>query len=292
MEQKFDVSIVIVNYKVRELVRRLLISIFTYTKEVSYEVFVVDNASNDGTADMLKHEFPEVHFIVNNQNLGFAKANNQAIKQASGRHVLLLNPDTELIEDTVSTLVLFADSHADAGVIGSHILNPDRTTQKSVLAFPTPCSQALIMLKLHHVFPKVTCLKNYFRDSFDSAETQQVDQVMGSAFLMTRRALEKFAGLDELYFIWFEEVDYCKVVKDAGLQVWYVANTVLIHHGGQSFAQVFAPKKQAFFNESLAKYMKKHFGIAAWLLIQCLRPFSMALAWGVGILGMKRKKYA
>jgi GT2 family glycosyltransferase len=292
MEQQYDLTIVIVNYKVRDLVRRLLFSIETYVHGISYEVFLVDNASNDGIIEMATQEFPEVQVIANTENLGFAKANNQAIKRSKGRHILLLNPDTELIENTPESLVRFADEHPNAGVVGCKILNPDRTVQKSVLQFPTPLSQALIMLKLHHVLPKVGAIQRYFYDAFDGTKTQVVAQVMGSAFLMTRKALDRFPGLDERYFIWFEEVDYCKTVDDAGMEVWYVAETALVHHGGQSFAQVLAPKKQRFFNTSLAQYMEKHFGRGAWLLIKTLDPFSMALAWGVGVLGLRRKKYA
>lgn len=292
MNQEYDLTIIIVNYKVPELVRRLLLSVETYVHGISYEVFLVDNASNDGVIEMVKQEFPEVQVIANTENLGFAKANNQAIKRAKGRHVLLLNPDTELIENMPAALVRFADEHPNAGVVGCKILNPDRTVQKSVLRFPTPLSQALIMLKLHHAFPKVGAVQRYFNDAFDGAKTQVVEQVMGSAFLMTRKALDRFSGLDERYFIWFEEVDYCKTVHDAGMEVWYVAETALVHHGGQSFAQVFAPKKQRFFNTSLAQYMEKHFGRGAWLLIKILDPLSMALAWGVGLLGLRRKKYA
>ncbi len=292
MDHQYDLTIVIVNYKVCDLVRRLLLSVETYVHGISYEVFLVDNASNDGVIEMAKQEFPEVQVIANTENLGFAKANNQAIKRAKGRHLLLLNPDTELIENMPAALVRFADEHSNAGVVGCKILNPDRTVQKSVLRFPMPLSQALIMLKLHHALPTVGVVQRYFNDAFDGAKTQVVEQVMGSAFLMTRKALDRFSGLDERYFIWFEEVDYCKTVHDAGMEVWYIANTSLVHHGGQSFAQVFAPKKQRFFNTSLAQYMEKHFGRGAWLLIKILDPLSMALAWGVGLLGLRRKKYA
>ncbi len=285
-----DVSIVIVNYKVKPLVLRLLLSIRTHVR-TPHEVFVVDNASGDGIAEDMKRDFPEIIFIGNSVNRGFAAANNQAMAEAKGRHVLLLNPDTELIEDCVTPLVQFADAHPQAGVVGCRVLNADRTIQSSVLAFPTLASQAFVMLKLHHVFPNLPPLRKYFCRDFAYETTQQADQVIGACFLMTRTALDKIGLLDERYFIWFEEVDYCKMTKDAGLEVWYVAETSIIHHGGQSFVQVFALRRQRFFDDSLAKYMHKHFGVLSWLVIRVLHPVALLLAWAIGMLGMKRSTY-
>jgi hypothetical protein len=292
MPERVDLTIVIVNYRVRELVRRLLASVFTHTQGVSFEVVFVDNASGDGSVGMVAKEFPQAQIIANNQNLGFAKANNQAIRLARGKHVLLLNPDTGLIENAPAVLFRFAEEHPNAGVVGCRILNPDRTLQKSVLAFPTLCSQALIMLKLHHLFPWIPCLRRYFQKDFDCAKSQMVDQVMGSAFLMTRSALERVGAFDERYFLWFEEVDYCKMARDHGLEVWYDAETSVIHHGGQSFAQLLSLRKQRYFNDSLAKYMRKQMGLGAWIVVRMLSPLSYALAWLVGILKIRRKKYA
>ncbi|TAL19688.1 glycosyltransferase family 2 protein [Patescibacteria group bacterium] len=287
-----DLTIVIVNYKTKELVRRLLASIFARVKGVTFEVYLVDNASADGAVEMAAREFLQVKVIANEQNFGFAQANNQALRLAAGRHILLLNPDTELIEDTPTALVRFADSHQNAGVVGCKILNSDRSRQKSVLAFPTVCSQAFIMLKLHHLLPWLPCLRRYFQNDFDYSKTAQVDQVMGSVFLITRAALERVGLFDERFFLWFEEVDYCKMVKNAGLEVCYTPETSAVHHGGQSFAQVFAPRRQRQFNDSLTKYFRKHHGVGAWLLLKALQPFSIILALIVGLLGLKRKKYA
>lgn len=286
-----DVSIVIVNYKVKPFVLRLLSSIRAHVR-IPHEVFVVDNASGDGIADALRRDFPEVRVIANADNRGFAAANNQAMRVAGGRHVLLLNPDTELIEDCVTLLVRFADAHPAAGVVGCRVLNPDRTQQHSVLAFPTLASQVPIMLKLHHVFPQLPSVRRYLRRDFDYGNTQQVDQVIGACFLMTRAALDRIGFLDERYFIWFEEVDYCKMTKDDGLDVWYVTETAIIHHGGQSFAQVFAPRRQRYFDHSLAKYMTKHRGAAAGIAVRALHPLALFLAWIVGVLGVKRSTYA
>lgn len=286
-----DVSIIIVNYKVKPLVLRLLASTRQHVR-IPHEIFVVDNASGDGIGDELKRDFPEVRFIGNAENRGFAAANNQAIREAKGRHVLLLNPDTELIEDAPSAMVRFADMHPTAAVVGCRVLNTDRTLQHSVLGFPTLRDQSAIMLKVHHVFPRLQVLQRYFRRDFNYELSQHVEQVTGAAFLMTRTGLDRLGPLDERYFIWFEEVDWCKMARDAGLAVWYVPEVALIHHGGQSFAQVFAPRRQRYFDDSLQKYMRKHHGVRAAFVIRALHPAALAIAWIVGMLGMRRKTYA
>ncbi len=285
-----DVSIVIVNYKVKPLVMRLLLSIRTHVR-APHEVFVVDNASGDGIAKDIRRDFPDVRVISNADNRGFAAANNQAIRGEKGRHVLLLNPDTELIEDCVTPLVQFADAHPLAGVVGCRVLNPDRSLQHSVLAFPTLGSQVSIMLKLHHLFPNLPAVRHYLRRDFDYATTQRVDQVIGACFLMTRAALDNIGMLDERYFIWFEEVDYCRMAKNAGLEVWYTQQTQIVHHGGQSFSQVFAPRRQRYFDASLVKYMRKHHGAGAATVVRVLHPVALFLAWIVGMLGIKRPTY-
>lgn len=279
-----DVSIVIVNWNVKELLRRCLKSIYEHTHLVRFEVFVVDNASSDGSADMVQKEFPNVHLIENDENLGYARANNQAIVKTKSEYVLLLNPDTELINDGIANLVAVAREHSTAGVIGGTLLNPDMTLQASVRRFPTLSSQALIMLKLHNFFPGLPTFRKYFARDINPNQEQEVDQVMGAFFLISRRALEIVGTLDERFFIWFEEVDYCKRVKSAGLAVLYTPRARIIHHGGESFAQVFAPRRQKMLNDSLAKYMRKHHGRVAWLVIKILRPPSIVLAWLAGFI--------
>ncbi|OGL72308.1 hypothetical protein A3D72_01400 [Candidatus Uhrbacteria bacterium RIFCSPHIGHO2_02_FULL_57_19] len=279
-----DVSVIIVSWNTRELLGRCLKSLFEQTHGVSFEVFVVENASSDDSAEMVRSEFTQVNLIANDANLGFARANNQAIAEAKGECVLLLNPDTELIDDGISNLVAVARKHPEAGIVGGKILNPDRSIQASVRRFPTLCSQVLITLKFHHAFPDIPCLRRYFANDVNPESEQSADQVMGAFFLISRQALNIVGTLDERFFIWFEEVDYCKRVVNAGLKVLYTPVAQVVHHGGESFAQVFALKKQKMFNASLAKYMRKHFGRRAWLAIQILRPVSLLLAWFSGFV--------
>jgi len=287
-----DLTIVIVNYKVKELVMKLLDSVYAQVRGISFEVYLIDNASDDWIVVEVAKRFPDVNVIANDRNLGFATACNQGIRRAAGRHVLLLNPDTELIEDAPSAMVREADANPDVGVIGCRVLNADRSLQRSVLGFPTVRSQVAVMLKLHHLAPWLPCLKRYFLPDFDYSRTQDVDQVIGAAFMITRSALDKVGLMDEKYFIWFEEVDYCRSVRDAGLKIRYLSDTSIIHHGGQSFGQLLALPKQRLWNRSLGRYMRKHGGIARWLIVESLMPLSLVLAWIVGILGIKRRRYA
>lgn len=274
-----DLSIIIVNWRVRELVRRLLASILTHTSDITFEVFLIDNDSGDGTPEIIHAEFPQVQVIANTQNLGFAKACNQGISQSRGEFVLLLNPDTELFDNALAKLVTWMRSRREVGILGGKLLYPDRRLQPGVRRFPTFASQALIILKLHHLFPKLAPLRSYFARDFDYDREQEVDQVMGALFCIQREVIEKIGLLDEAFFIWFEEVDYCKRAKAAGFKVVYTPAVSVIHHGGQSFAQVFSLKKQQMFNRSLQTYMHKHHGFWPWLGISILSPVSLALAW-------------
>lgn len=277
------VSIVIVNWKVKDLLRRCLFSVYAQTKGVSFEVLVVDNDSRDGSVEIIAGEFPQATIIASNRNLGFAAGNNLAIARARGEFVLLLNPDTELREDAVSKMVAWMRMSSRAAIMGPRLANHDGSLQASVRRLPTPYSQALIMLKLHHALPRLKALRRYFAADFDYDKAAAVDQVMGAAFLVRRSAFERLGLLDERFFIWFEEVDYCKRAKDAGLQVWYAPVATVVHHGGESFGQVFGPKKQGMFNDSLRKYFLKHSGVGSWLALTALDPVSKALAWGVAM---------
>ncbi|MEY4744186.1 MAG: hypothetical protein RL272_131 [Candidatus Parcubacteria bacterium] len=276
-----DVSVVIVNWKVKDLLRRCLASLYRETKGVSFETFVTDNASGDGSVEMVLKEFPDVTVIANNRNMGFAAGNNPAIMQAHGDFVLLLNPDVELKDDAVAAMAGYMRRHPHVGILGPRLVGADGKLQPSVRRFPTLASQALIMLKLHRALRGLPSLRRYFADDFDYGKEAAVDQVMGAAFMIRKGLIRELGGLDERFFIWFEEVDYCKRAKDAGFQVWYAPVATVVHNGGESFGRAFGPTKQRYFNDSLRKYFAKHSGAAAAAVIAVLDPFSMALAWMV-----------
>jgi len=286
-----DLSIIIVNWKVKDLVKRLVDSIFRYTKDINFEIIVVDNDSGDGSVELLLRSFPNIKVIASDKNLGFAGGCNKGIEVARSDFILLLNPDTEIFDDSLMRLVHWMRAHPEAGIGSGKVLNPDHTIQRDVRRFPTIFSQFLIVLKLHHLFKKVKSLKQYFARDFDYEKEQEVDQVIGAFFCIRRSVIEKIGLLDDAFFVWFEEVDFCKRTKEAGFKIIYTPKVSVIHHGGESFAQVFALKKQRYYNASLRTYSKKHFGFLAWLLFTVISPLSLLLAWLVGLLKIKPKAY-
>ncbi|OGF21566.1 hypothetical protein A2316_03195 [Candidatus Falkowbacteria bacterium RIFOXYB2_FULL_38_15] len=276
-----DLSIITVNWKVKDLLEKCLRSVYQQAKDISFEVFVVDNDSGDGSVEMVREKFPQVLLTASNDNLGFAKGNNVAAKDAKGRYILLLNPDTEILDNAIGKMVKFMDNHPGCGIAGCKLLNPDLTHQPSVRRFPNFLSQALILLKLHHLFPHSSPMSHYLAEDFDYTKTQPVDQVMGAFFMIRRKVIEKIGLLDEKFWIWFEEVDYCKRAKEAGFKILYTPEAKIIHYYGQSFKQVYNVKKQKDFNKSLTYYFKKHQPLWQRILIGILKPISVALAWGV-----------
>jgi len=274
-----DLSIIIVNWKVKDLLEKCLRSIFLQTKNISFEVFVVDNNSGDGSVEMVREKFPQVNLTSSADNLGFAKGNNLAIKKSRGRYILLLNPDTEILDNALEKMVRFMDTYPECGIAGCKLLNPDLTLQPSVRAFPDFASQIFILLKIHHLFPHTKTMYKYLVQNFDYEKTQEVDQVMGAFMMIRREVINKIGILDENFWIWFEEVDFCKRAKAVGFKILYTPEAKIIHHYGQSFKQAMGVKKQKDFNRSLSYYFKKHGTKGEWFLIQILRPLSLSLAW-------------
>lgn len=283
-------SIIIVNWNTKELLRKCIQSIMSNAPSFEYEIIVIDNASTDGSKDMLKYELSKdqyldrfdsvtnAHVIINEENLGFAKANNQGIKRAKGEYILLLNPDTEVQHNCLQRTVNFMKDFKEVGILGCQLLNPDKTIQHSIRSFPTLMSQVLILLKLHNLFPTLKSLQNYFLPNFDYNKSQEVDQVMGAYFLINRKVIDKIGMLDEKYWIWFEEVDYCKMAKNAGFQVYYFKDAQTIHQKAQAFNQVLGIKKQVYLNNSLLHYFNKFHSLFSVLVILFLYPISLFLA--------------
>ena len=216
-------------------------------------MIVIDNASHDGSAEMVKKIFPQVRLISNKTNDGFAKANNQGLEIARGEYTLLLNPDTIIVDRAIEKTYAWMNDNHQAAIVGCRIKNPDGTNQESVRSFPSLAAMALILLKLHRIFPWAKPLKKYLLPNFDFSKSQKVDQVMGAFFMIAPETRKRLGNLDERYFIWFEEVDYCRMAKKAGLETWYYADAEIIHFYGQSFRQVMSLRKQARLNNSLLK---------------------------------------
>ena len=287
-----QLRIIIVSWNVRDLLERCLNSLDAACRGLEWDVVVVDNNSEDGTKDLLRalaSENPRVNIILNHDNRGFAKACNQGFVNLDSKYALLLNPDTVCQPESLTRLVREAGKHPKAGIVGPKILNEDGTTQESIRRFPDVWSAAAIMLKLQHLIPGIS--KRYLAHDVDSTLEQDVDQVMGSCFLIRRELVEQIGGLDERFFIWFEEVDYCKEAKKHGLTVRYIPSVSITHRGGASFGQVFSYKKQKYFNESLIKYFKKWHSGWQSMILATLQPLSLGLAWIVERLKIKPTAY-
>jgi len=274
-----DLSISIVSYNGKELVRSCLNSIFQNTEGIEFEVFVVDNGSVDGTPEMVRAEFPQVRLMVNKENLGFAKANNLAIKEAKGDFILLLNQDMRALAGTMFGMVGFMRAHAEAGIAGCHLINEKGQTVNHIRRFPGVWDQAAVLLKLPHLFPHL--LSKYLMADFDYLRpgAQEVDSVRGSFFCIRREVLEKIGGLDERYFFWFEEVDYCREAKQAGFKVMYAGDIQCIDFVGQSVKKLNHLMRQKMFTESMVKYFKKWHPGWRVLILEILRPIGLGSAW-------------
>jgi len=252
-----DLSIVTVSWNVKEHLKESLEAIFASQSALTFEVLVVDNASTDGTPDMLRAwamRESRLRVFLNTTNEGFARANNQAIEQARGRYVLLLNPDMRVFPETLATMVRWMGAHPRAGVAGCHLVTDTGETVPHVRRFPGLWNQLAIILKLPHFFPRV--LNNYLMRDFDYTKPARVDSVRGS-FFMIRRAALRVGLLDERFFIWFEEVDFCKRMRSAGWEVWYTPEAKCVDHVGRSFARVSGYQKQKMFLTSMYRYFDK-----------------------------------
>jgi N-acetylglucosaminyl-diphospho-decaprenol L-rhamnosyltransferase len=290
MELLMDLSIIIVSWNVADLLRACLDSILAAPTTLAMEIIVVDSASSDASVAMIKAEYPQVTLLTQTENLGFVKCNNIGLRASSGRHVLLLNPDTEIIGDALATLVAYLDEHPDVGIVGPHTLNTDRTTQSTKRRFPTMATGVFESTWLQDYAPKSLMDWYYAADVGDEA-TGDVDWVQGSALMARRSVYEQIGGLDEGFFMFSEELDWCKRTKDAGWRVVYVGAAPIIHHGGKSTEQI-ASRKHIYFHQSKLRYFRKNFG---WIAAQGLRSFLLLnYAWQIflegakGLLGQKR----
>lgn len=295
-DKQKTLSIIIVNWNVRHLLFKCLKSIIRFAPDFSYEIFVVDNNSSDRSQEMLKSAFNKeiqsglIKLILNDQNLGFAKANNLAIKKSKAKYVLLLNPDTEIIQkNTFEKMIQTMENNHKIGILGTKLLNSNRTLQPSVRRFPDLFSQAIILLKLHVVLP-LFVLKKYFALDFNYDRELECDQVMGSVFLIREKVIKEIGILDEDYWIWFEEVDYCKRAQDKSWLVYYTPEISIVHYGSQSFKQMLNPRKQKEFNKSLLLYFKKHHKIWKYIIVKTLNPISILLSYFVLLYNKIRKQ--
>ncbi|MEJ2733598.1 MAG: glycosyltransferase family 2 protein [Anaerolineae bacterium] len=265
-----DLTIVIVSWNVGELLRRCLQSILA--TELDVEVVVVDNASIDGSPEMVRAAFPQVRLIANDENRGFTAANNQGLAVSQGRCLLLLNPDTEVVADALATMVRYLEAHPAVGALGPRLLFPDGRQQPSRRRFPTLATALVESTVIQEWWAENRILRRYYMADTPDDAIQPVDWVVGACLLVRRDVYEQVGGLDEGFFMYSEELDWCKRIKDAGWEVVYLPTATVIHHEGKSSEQV-VPARHIRFQTSKVRYFRKHHG---WLQAEMLRWFLLA----------------
>ncbi len=259
MNPQIDLSVIIVNYNVKDFLQSLLLSLNKALKNISHEIFIVDNASTDGSVELIKNSFPEVTLIDNKINLGFSKANNQGMKISKGKYILLINPDTLVSEDTLSEMINFFEEHPEVGLAGCKILNPDGTLQLACRrSLPGPWTSFCKVTGLSTLFPKSKIFARYNLTYLDENKSCEVDAVSGSFMMFTREVYEKIGGLDEEYFMYGEDLEFCYRIQEGGYKIFYVASTQIIHYKGESTKRSSVDETKIFY-KAMHLFVKKHF---------------------------------
>lgn len=259
------VSVVIVNYNVKELILTCLRTLYQYHTELSIEVIVVDNQSKDGSCDAIKSEFPEVVLIENQENAGFPKGNNQGFAVAKGNYIFMLNPDTEFTDNAIEKIVEYNEMHPEIDLIGPRLLNSDGSIQYSAWRYPSIASVFCESFYLNRFLNK----KNYRDKNWE--EPFQAETFSGAAIFFKRSVLEQIGNLDETMF-WIEDVEFCYRANHAGLMCQYLPTAQVIHHVGQSAKKNYniSISNQVF---NKIKFFKKHHSTIAWLTIVAISFF-------------------
>jgi GT2 family glycosyltransferase len=282
---EIDVSVVVVSWNTRDILRGCLRSIFEQTREVSLEVFVVDNNSHDGSAEMVRAEFLAVKLIANPQNRGFAAACNQGMREACGRYTLLLNPDTIVLDDAISRCVRYADLHADVGVLGCQVLENEKRIQLTGFSFPTPLNTFLALSGLSRAFPRSRLFGRPQLGWWERDSEQDVDVVSGMFMLVRREAIAQVGLMDESYFIYAEEADWCYRFAQARWRRVFTPCARIIHlDGGDKSTSQVSIKMFVQMQKSLMIYHRKNLGLAPWLLVKAIYVLSNSarmVAWFV-----------
>ncbi|HEY84557.1 MAG TPA: glycosyltransferase family 2 protein [Chloroflexi bacterium] len=272
-------SVIIVNWNVKDLLRQCLQSVIASEIQGEVEIIVVDSASGDGSAAMVRQEFPRIKLIASDENLGYAKGNNIGAAQASGDYLFLLNPDTRLEADTLATLNAYLQAHPGVGALAPQLLWPDGSTQSSRRRFPTLATLFWESTLLHQWFPRNKFARAYHCDDISPAKTTRVDWAVGAALFIRRKAWEQVGGLDETLFMYFEETDWQRRAAKAGWEVHYLPAAQVTHYEGQSSGQVFAARTIRF-QRSKIRYTKKYFGKGWALTLRFFLWLTFAFQWG------------
>lgn len=245
-----DVSVIIVNWNTKDLLRNCLKSIYQTVRDIIFEIVVVDNASSDGSVEMLEKEFPSVITIVNQENKGFGAANNQAFSVMKGKYALLLNTDTVLTPEAVNKLWNFCETNEKAAIVCGQLLNADGSRQNSIASFPSLLTLAVNNSLLEYLFPKIYPSKRY-----EHASPLEVDSAIGACMMIRKKALDETGFFDERYFFFFEETDLARTMRHRGWKIYQVPDAFIYHLQGQSVGH--SARSRIEFYRSRYQYLQK-----------------------------------
>ena len=263
-----DLSVVIVNWNTIDMLRDVLASVFDTCGTITMQMIVIDNASNDGSADMVTEEFPKVQLIHNSKNRGFAAANNQGFELAKGRHILLLNSDTIVLGDVLVASVRYLDKHKDVGAMGCRVLNTDRSTQRTCAMWPSVTNLALQTSGLWRLPPK-KIFGRYLMLEWKRDSERPVDSISGCYLMLRREVLEEVGRLDETFFFFGEETDWCRRMRDTGWRLMFAPVGEIVHHGSVS-AKKLNHRRDLMLTDAMVRLHAKYGG-----------PLMATGAWGI-----------
>ncbi len=284
-----DLSVVIVNWNTVDLLGDVLASTFGNTGGLCLEVIVIDNASSDGSVAMVARDFPQVRLIVNDDNRGFAAANNQGFAIATGRHILLLNSDTVVLGDVLAASVRFLDANRDIGAMGCRVLNGDRTMQRTCSMWPSLTNLALQTSGLWKLrWPPV--LGRYLMTDWIRDSQRDVDCISGCYLMVRARVIDQVGTLDEDFFFFGEETDWCRRIADAGWRLVFAPVGEIVHYGSVS-AKKLNHRRDLLLTDAMVRLQGKHSGrwaaAAAWAILFVFN-LSRAVFWSLRMLIERR----
>jgi len=264
-----DVSVIIVSWNAKNFLIKCIQNLLKSVKQYTMEIIVVDNSSDDGSGASVREIFPNVYLVENEKNEGFARANNIGIDIAGGRYVALVNSDIEVIDDCIKLLLSFMEKYQDIGVLGPRILNKDRTLQASCRKFPGVWNAVCEALGLNNIFPKSEHFSGEEMFYFNHEEVREVDALSGCFLMVRKEAIAQVGGLDEKFFIYSEDIDWCKRIKMAGWKIIFCPEAQAIHYGAGSSRN--APEKFLIEQKkAILQYWQKHNGIAGRITIKAI----------------------
>ena len=291
---KADVAVIVVTWNSRADLERLLPSVHEGARSASIQLIVVDNASTDGSAALVEARYPEARIIRNAHNAGFAAANNQAMLVADARYVMLLNPDTVVMPGAIDVLVGFLDAREHVWVAGPALLNSDGTEQRSGVRFPAVWNILVEALFLDRLFPSTRLFGAHRELYLDSTRPRPVDYVQGSCMAVRSRAITVTGTLDEGYFMYFEETDWCRRIKQAGGEVWICPDARVVHFGGEGPGH-YDERRVKYYHAGLLRYFRKHTNSAtriALRVVVMLRTLLRMAVWALVLAARPRLRGA